>query len=71
MLDGLLELIVEFVLRCLFYPAGWVFLKLVTLGQWSPRESWLSGKPGSEWVTALGAAVWVVGGLVALNQFVF
>lgn len=71
MLDALLEIIAEFVLRCLFYPAGWLFLKLVTLGQWTPRESWLSGKPRAEWVTALGAAVWVAGGLVALNQFVF
>lgn len=71
MLDALGRVMADFAVRVLFYPTGWLFLKLVTLGRWSPKASWASERPESGWVVGLGLTIWAVAMMAALHQFVF
>ncbi|WP_225422469.1 hypothetical protein [Pseudomonas huaxiensis] len=72
MLDFLSSLFFELiapVLRALFYPLGWPLVKLITLGRYPQKGSWLRDTRQADITAIIGLAVALVGMMAALQQF--
>jgi hypothetical protein len=64
------DTLIEEIFRVACFPIGWPLVRLVTLGKYPSKGSWLACTPEAEWTAAVGLAVLVVAGMVATNQFV-
>ena len=72
MLDFFSSLFVELLapaLRALFYPLGWPVVKLITLGRYPLKGSWLRDTRQTDFTAIIGFAVALVGMMAALQQF--
>ena len=67
----MIDLFIEMAFRGVCFPFGWPVAKLVTLGRYPSKGSWLAHTPEAEWTCAAGLVVLVVAMMVALRQFVF
>lgn len=69
MLDGLPSALAEFIAELILYPIGWPVLKLLTLGKYPVKGSWLAETSQANWTRATGLAVLVIAVMAAAHQF--
>ncbi|MBX8589187.1 hypothetical protein K5D56_07350 [Pseudomonas cichorii] len=65
-----MEILLEYVFRAIFFPVGWAVVKILTLGKYPVKGSWLAPTPQSEWTSGIGIAVLLIAMMAALKQFV-
>ncbi|MBX8488503.1 hypothetical protein K5D33_06425 [Pseudomonas cichorii] len=65
-----MEILLEYVFRAIFFPVGWPVVKILTLGKYPVKGSWLAHTPQSEWTSGIGIAVLLIAMMAALKQFV-
>lgn len=64
------DTLIEEMFRVACFPIGWPFMRLVTLGKYPSKGSWLACTSEAELTAAIGLAILVVGLMAAMKQFV-
>ncbi|MBX8513326.1 hypothetical protein [Pseudomonas cichorii] len=65
-----MEILLEYVLRAIFFPVGWPVVKILTLGKYPVKGSWFAETPQSNWTFGIGIAVSLIAMMAVLKQFV-
>lgn len=64
------DTLIEEIFRVACFPIGWPLVRLLTLGKYPSKGSWLACSPEADWTAAVGFAILVVAMMVATKQFV-
>lgn len=64
------DTLIEEIFRVACFPIGWPLVRMVTLGKYPSKGSWLACTPEADWTAAVGLAILVVAMMVATKQFV-
>lgn len=65
------DTLIEEIFRVACFPIGWPLVRLVTLGKYPSKGSWLACTSEAEWTAAVGLAILVVAMMAVMKQFVF